>query len=163
MPTIYGNSSQIVQGPGYVAITYEMIHDTRIIPLTAAQHLGNSIRSDFGDSRGHWEGDTLVVETTNFLARSVYRNANPERLKITERFTRVGPNTLNYEITVNDPTVWTKPWTAMVPFQRTDEAIYEYACHEGNYRSMEGSLKGTRVLEQEATGTGQTTTSRQRQ
>ena len=94
MPTIYGNSSQIVQGPGYVAITYEMIHDTRIIPLTAAQHLGSSIRSDFGDSRGHWEGDTLVVETTNFLARSVYRNANPERLKITERFTRVGPNTL---------------------------------------------------------------------
>ena len=76
MPTIYGNSSQIVQGPGYVAITYEMIHDTRVIPLDAAPHLGDGIRSDFGDSRGHWEGETLVVETTNFLERSVYRNAN---------------------------------------------------------------------------------------
>jgi len=134
MPTIYGNSSQIVQGPGYVAITYEMIHDTRIIPLTAAQHLGSSIRSDFGDSRGHWEGDTLVVETTNFLARSVYRNANPERLKITERFTRVGPNTLRWAVTVDDPTTWTKPWTFSLPLTlNSAEPMMPYECHEGNY------------------------------
>jgi len=134
MPTIYGNSSQIVQGPGYVAITYEMIHDTRIIPLTAAQHLGSSIRSDFGDSRGHWEGDTLVVETTNFLARSVYRNANPERLKITERFTRVGPNTLRWAVTVDDATTWTKPWTFSLPLTlNSAEPMMPYECHEGNY------------------------------
>ena len=134
MPTIYGNSSQIVQGPGYVAITYEMIHDTRIIPLTAAQHLGNSIRSDFGDSRGHWEGDTLVVETTNFLARSVYRNANPERLKVTERFTRVGPNTLRWAVTVDDATTWTKPWTFSLPLTlNSAEPMMPYECHEGNY------------------------------
>jgi len=145
MPTIYGNSSQIVQGPGYVAITYEMIHDTRIIPLTAAQHLGNSIRSDFGDSRGHWEGDTLVVETTNFLARSVYRNANPERLKITERFTRVGPNTLRWAVTVDDPTTWTKPWTALIWLRQTPQRLFEYACHEGNYEVVRGMFAAARA------------------
>src|SRR4029450_7182378 len=117
-----------------VAITYEMIHDTRIIPLTAAQHLGSSIRSGFGASRGHWEGDTLVVETTNFLARSVYRNANPDRLKITERFTRVGPNTLRWAVTVDDATTWTKPWTFSLPLTvNSAEPMMPYECHEGNY------------------------------
>ena len=134
MPTIYGNSSQIVQGPGYVAITYEMIHDTRVIPITSAPHLAMNIRSDFGDSRGHWEGDTLVVETTNFLGRSVYRNANAERLTIVERFTPVGPNRLKWTVTVDDPTTWTKPWTFSLPLTvNPSEPMMPYECHEGNY------------------------------
>jgi hypothetical protein len=92
----------------------------------------------------------LSVESKNFSPKSEFRGSR-ENLHLIERFTRIGPNTLNYEVTVSDPTVWTRSWTALVPLQRTDDAIYEYACHEGNYRSMEGSLKGTRVLEQEAT------------
>ena len=134
MPTIYGNSSQIVQGPGFVAITYEMIHDTRVIPLTSAPHVGTSIRSDFGDSRGHWEGDTLVVETTNFLGRSAYRNASADRLKVTERFTPVGPKTLKWTVTLDDPSTWTRPWTFSLPLTlNPSEPMMPYECHEGNY------------------------------
>ncbi|HEU4686912.1 MAG TPA: hypothetical protein VFS23_01050, partial [Vicinamibacterales bacterium] len=108
--------------------------------------------------RGRWEGDTLVVESKNFSPKSDFRGSK-ENLHLIERFTRVGPNTLNYSVTVSDPTVWTRSWTAEIPMQRTDDPIHEYACHEGNYRSMEGSLKGMRIVEQEATRTG--TTSRQ--
>jgi len=158
----YNSYYQIVQTPTHVVFVSEMAHDARIIPLDNRPFPNKVIQNWNGEPRGRWEGDTLVVESKNFSPKSEFRGSR-ENMHLIERFTRVGPNTLNYEITVNDPTVWTKPWTAMVPFQRTDEAIYEYACHEGNYRSMEGSLKGTRVLEQEATGTGQTTTSRQRQ
>jgi len=134
MPTIYGNSSHIAQGPGYVAITYEMIHDTRVIPLTPSPHVGTAVRSDFGDSRGRWEGDELVVETTNFLERSVYRNANPDRLKVTERFKRVGPKTLQWTVTIDDATTWTRPWTYSLPLTlNPSEPIQLYECHEGNY------------------------------
>jgi len=134
MPTIYGNSSHITQGPGYVAITYEMIHDTRIIPLTSVSHVGKAIRSDFGDPRGHWEGDELVVETTNFLERSVYRNANPDRLTVTERFKRAGPSTLQWTVTIDDPTTWTRPWAFSLPLTlNPSESIQLYECHEGNY------------------------------
>jgi len=136
MPTIYGNSSRIVQGPGFIAIQYEMIHETRVIPIdrTPRPHPGRNIRLDMGDSRGRWEGDTLVVETTNFNARSVYRNANPETLKITERFTRVGPNKLRWSVTLDDPKTWTKPWTFAMPLTMNDaEPIQLYECHEGNY------------------------------
>ena len=113
MPTIYGNSSRIVQGPGYIAIQYEMIHETRLIPIDKEPHAHVSPKHhlDMGDSRGHWEGDTLVVETTNFNQRSVYRNANADTLKITEHFTRTAPDKLRWSVTMDDPKTWTKPWT----------------------------------------------------
>ena len=150
MPTIYGNSSQIVQGPGYVAITYEMIHDTRIIPLTSAAHAGGDIRSDFGDARGHWEGDTLVVETTNFMGRSTYRNANPDRLKVTERFTPVGPRTLRWTVTLDDATTWTKPWTFSLPLTlNPSEPLMPYECHEGNY-GLKNILSAARAEERKS-------------
>ena len=155
MPTIYGNSSQIVQGPGYVAITYEMIHDTRVIPITSAPHLAMNIRSDFGDSRGHWEGDTLVVETTNFLGRSVYRNANAERLKIVERFTPVGPNRLKWTVTVDDPTTWTTPWTFSLPLTvNPSEPMMPYECHEGNY-GLKNILSAARADDAKAAAASQ--------
>ena len=155
MPTIYGNSSQIVQGPGYVAITYEMIHDTRVIPITSAPHLAMNIRSDFGDSRGHWEGDTLVVETTNFLGRSVYRNANAERLTIVERFTPVGPNRLKWTVTVDDPTTWTKPWTFSLPLTlNPSEPMMPYECHEGNY-GLKNILSAARADDAKAAAASQ--------
>jgi hypothetical protein len=139
MPTIYGNSSRIVQGPGYIAIQYEMIHETRVIPIDKdprpqPPHLGRNIHLDMGDSRARWDGDTLIVETTNFNARSVYRNANPETLKITERFTRTASNKLRWSVTMEDPKTWTKPWTFSMPLTMNDaEPIQLYECHEGNY------------------------------
>jgi len=136
MPTIYGNSSRIVQGPGYIAIQYEMIHETRLIPIDRdpRPHPGRNIHLDMGDSRSHWEGDTLIVETTNFTQRSVYRNANPDTLKITERFTKVAPNKLRWSVTLDDPKTWTKPWTFSMPLTLNDaEPIQLYECHEGNY------------------------------
>jgi hypothetical protein len=134
LPGQYGNSYQIVQGPGFVAIRYEMVHDTRVIPLTATPRAGSPIRSDMGVARGRWEGSTLVVETTNFKARSAYRNANPDTLKIVERFTRTAPDTIEWKVTVDDPTTWSRPWTFAIPLTMNDqEAIFEYACHEGNH------------------------------
>jgi hypothetical protein len=151
----YNSYYQIVQTPTHVVFMSEMAHDARIIPLDNRPHLHKSIEQWNGDPRGRWEGDTLVVESTNFSKKSDFRGAK-ENLRLIERFTRVAPDTLNYEVTVIDPTVWTKPWTARVPLKKTDELIHEYACHEGNYRSMEGSLRGTRILEQEAAAKGQT-------
>lgn len=109
-----------------------------------------------GDPRGRWDGDTLVVESTNFSKKSEFRGSR-EHLTLVERFTRVSPDTLNYEVTVTDPTVWTRSWTAMVPLKHTNDPIYEYACHEGNYNSMEGVLKGSRTLEREAPEVTKTT------
>jgi len=150
MPTIYGNSSQIVQGPGFVAITYEMIHDTRLIPVVSATQLGKEIRSDFGYSRGHWEGDTLVVETTNFLPRSVYRNANADRLKVTERFTPLSATQLRWNVTLDDPTTWTKPWTFAIPLTLNPaEPMMPYECHEGNY-GLKNILSAARAEERKA-------------
>ena len=147
MPTIYGNSSQIVQGPGYVAITYEMIHETRVIPLTPSSHAGKDIHLDMGDARGHWDGDTLVVETTNFLGRSVYRNANPERLKVVERFTPMSATALRWTVTLDDPTTWTKPWTFTMPLTLNPaEPLMPYECHEGNY-GLKNILSATRAEE----------------
>src|SRR5262245_61437658 len=145
----YNSYYQIVQTPTHVVFLSEMAHDARIIPLDGRSHVDKNIRLWNGDPRGHWESDTLVVESTNFSNKSDFRGSG-ESLKLVEKFTRVGPDTLNYEVTVNDPTVWTKPWTAMIPLRRTDDLIYEYACHEGNFRSMEGVLRGSRVLEKEA-------------
>jgi hypothetical protein len=152
----YNSYYQIVQTPGHVVFLSEMAHDARIIPLDGRPHVNGTIRLWNGDPRGRWEGDTLVVESGNFSPKSEFRGSR-ENLQLVERFTRVGPNSLSYEVTVTDPTEWARPWTAMIPLTRTDELIYEYACHEGNYRSMEGSLKGTRVLEQETAATGKST------
>ena len=134
---VYNNDLQIVQSPGYVVISPEMIHSSRIIPVDGSPHLGKNLRQWLGDSRGHRDGNTLVVETTNFRTDDgvVFQNANPETFRLTERFTRVDAKTLNYEFTVEDPTTWTKPWTTRIPWVKIDpdEQMYEYACHEDNY------------------------------
>ena len=137
LPTIYNNDFQIYQSPGYVAIAPEMIHSARIIPLDGRPHLGKHLRQWLGNTRGHWEGQTLVVETTNFRSDdgATFQGADPATFRITERFTRVDADTLNYEFTVEDPRTWTKPWTARIPWTKIDpaEQMYEYACHEDNY------------------------------
>jgi hypothetical protein len=131
-PSAYNNNVQLFQTPTYVAILNEMVHDARIVPLDARPHLPPHLHQWMGDSRGRWEGRTLVVETTNFRSdRTPFGSSAAARL--VERFTRVDTNTLNYQVTVEDPTTWTKPWTFMVPMAKTRDSIYEYACHEGNY------------------------------
>ena len=133
MPAIYGNQYKIVQAPGYVAILYEMIHETRVIPLDGRAPVSASLDQDMGDARGHWEGDTLVVETRNFKERSVYRNASPDTLVLTERFTRTAPETVRWTVTVTDPSTWTRPWTFSMPLTIDDRPFPHYECHEGNY------------------------------
>src|SRR5262249_41114731 len=133
LPAIYGDSYQIVQGQGYVAIRIEMIHETRVIALGGQPHLTKGIGLDIGDARGHWEGNTLVVETTNFRDRSAYRNGDPKTLKLIEHFTPTSKTSLEWTVTVNDPSTWTKPWSFTMPLTINDEEpLYEYACHEGN-------------------------------
>lgn len=146
LPTFYNNGKQIVQSPGHVMILSEMIHDVRIIPLDGRPAPPSSVRSWHGISRGRWEGNTLVVETTNFLPREHMRNINvqTESLKMTERFTPVDAKTLNYRVTIEDPKVYTAPWTIEFPFRRdNDYQMFEYACHEGNY-AVPNILKGAR-------------------
>ena len=137
LPTIYNNDFQIFQSPDYVVIAPEMIHSARVIPLDGRPHINKNLKQWLGDSRGHWEGNTLVVETTNFRSDDggVYLNANAETFRITERFSRVDAKTINYEFRVEDPKTWTKPWTAVIPWTKIDpeEQMYEYACHEDNY------------------------------
>ena len=137
LPTIYNNNFQIYQSPGFVVIAPEMIHSARIIPLDGRPHIGKNLKQWLGDTRGHFEGNTLVLETTNFRTDdgTVYQGANPETYKITERFTRVADDTVNYEFTINDPMTWTKPWTAVIPWTKIDpkEQMYEYMCHEDNF------------------------------
>jgi hypothetical protein len=147
MPTIYGNAYQIIQAPGYVAIVYEMIHETRVIPLDGRAHVSKRTELDMGDARGRWEGETLVVETTNFRERSVYQNATPERLKVTERFTRIGPKQVRWAVTIDDPTTWTRPWTFAMPLTQDDtEPLQLYECHEGNY-GLKNILSAARAEE----------------
>jgi hypothetical protein len=146
-PTIYDNTSQIVQGPGYVSIRYEMIHDARIIPLDNRPHLSPSIRSYFGDSRGHWDGETLVVDVTNFSKNAGYRGATTN-LHVIERFRRIDANTVHYELTVEDSTTFSRPWTATLDLRKDPRQVQvpEYACHEGNY-AMFNILSGARADE----------------
>jgi hypothetical protein len=146
-PTIYNNTSQIVQGPGFVAIRYEMIHDARIIPLDGRPQLSSTIRQYFGDSRGRWDGDTLVVEVTNFPTNTInYRGAGGT-LHLVERFRRVDGNTVRYEVTVSDPATFSKPWTAALSLKSGGlPDVFEYACHEGNY-AMRNILSGARAAE----------------
>jgi hypothetical protein len=148
LPSAYNNNYQIFQGPGYVAIFVEMIHDVRLIPLDGRPHLPSNVRPWMGDSRGHWEGETLVVETTNFSKETRFRNTT-ENMKLTERFTRTGPDTIMYQFTVEDPQTYTRPWTAEVPMMSAEGPLFEYACHEGNY-GMEGLLAGARAMEKKA-------------
>jgi len=146
----YQSYSQIVQNANTVMIRTEMIHDVRIIPLDGRPHLPSTVQNWLGDSVGHWEGDTLVIDTTNYKPQS-FMSSSSEQLHVTERLTRTGPESMKYEITINDPGTWTKPWSLMIPLQRTSELIYEYACQEGNI-GLAGILSGTRAEERAAAG-----------
>jgi hypothetical protein len=148
LPSAYNNNYQILQTPGYVTILIEMIHDVRIIPLDGRPHIAKNIRQWLGDSRGHWEGKTLLVDTTNFTEKTHFMGSGPN-LHLVERFTRTDANSILYQFTVEDPTSFTQPWKGEIPLTKTPGPIYEYACHEGNY-SMENMLKGARADEQEA-------------
>jgi hypothetical protein len=144
----YNNNYQIVQIPGYVMILVEMIHDVRIIPLDGRPQLPQGIRQWTGSYRGRWDGDTLVVESTNFNGKNPFQGSS-ENLKLTERFTRVDEHTLRYQFTVDDPSTWTRPWTAEVPWARTIGPLFEHACHEGNY-GLGNILAGARAEEKRA-------------
>ena len=145
VPNPFGqNIYQIVQTAGHVMIFTETVHDARIVRL-GGRHLPPTVRLWLGDSIGHWEGDTLVVDTTNFTAKTHFRNSGP-RLHVVERFTRTGPTTIGYRVTADDPDTWARPWTADIPFTATADRIYEYACHEANY-SMANVLRGARAQE----------------
>lgn len=148
LPEGYNSNLQIVQGKGYVAITQEMIHDTRVIPTDGSTHLDPSVRQLFGDSRGHWEGNTLVVDTTNFSNVTAFRGSG-EKLHVIERFTRTDPDTVLYQFTVDDPETWAKPWGGEVSMSKIEGPLFEYACSEGNY-GMRNNLSGARAAEREA-------------
>ena len=145
----YSSVYQIVQSPSHVVFRMETIHDARIIPVDGRRHVSDSIRQWMGDSRGHWEGDTLVVETKGFSPKTAFMGVSSD-LHLVERFTRISANTLQYDATMTDPTTWTRPWTARILFKRTDEPLLEYACHEGNVGLL-GILSGARRLDAEAT------------
>ena len=147
MPAIYGNSYEIVQAPGYVVIRYEMIHEARIIPIGDSQHLPASLRSYMGDARGRWEGQTLVVETTNIRDEIAYRGANGATLKLIERFTPTAPDKVRWSVTVDDPSTWVSPWTFAMPLTLDNsEPLFDYECHEGNY-AMSNILSAARAEE----------------
>ena len=150
IPTPNNNFLQIVQGAGYVAIAQEMMHEVRIIPLDGQRHADPRIRGYMGDSRGHWEGQTLVIDTTNFLGRNNFYGAD-ENMHLTERLTRTGANTIVYQFTVDDPTAFTRAWRGELSMTKSQEPLVEYACHEGNY-SMTNILGGARAAERRAAG-----------
>jgi hypothetical protein len=143
-----GNLLQIVQGPGYVTFLHEIDHSTRVIPTDGRTHIPQNIRQWQGDSVGHWEGDTLVVDTTNFTARSAFKGSG-EKLHLVERFTRNADDQITYQFTAEDPTTWAKAWTAEIPMTKTQGPVYEWACHEGN-TMISTILRGARVTEEEA-------------
>jgi hypothetical protein len=147
LPTGYNSNLQIVQGSGWVAIEAEEIHDVRLIPLDGRPHLPKNIRQWYGDSVGHWEGNTLVIDTTNFTDQIPFFGA--QNLHVIEQITRTDEDTLLYQFTVEDPGMWTKPWSGEVPIKKLSGQIYEYACHEANY-PLENTLRGARVVEAEA-------------
>jgi len=152
LPGFYNHNYQIIQAPGYVAILVEMIHDMRVIPLDGRPHLGKGVGQWLGDPRGHWEGNTLVVETTNFNDKVFERGAAwgfGGTMRMTERFTRVDAEHMNYEFTIDDPATFTRPWTVSAPMTNIKGPILEYACHEGNY-ALPGILGGARADEKKA-------------
>ena len=144
-PAVYNANTRIVQGPGFVAITYEMIHETRVIPTTGQPHLNSHFRHYLGDSRGHWEGDTLVVDVTNFNPKDDYRGSGGG-LHLVERYKRTADGGLRYEVTVEDPDTWARSWTAALNLRPQPAGMFEYACHEGNY-AMKNMLTASRAGE----------------
>ena len=147
LPDFYNNNTLILQTPDHVVIHMEMIHETRVIPLDRRPHLAEGIRQWHGDPRGRWEGDTLVVETTNFSDKTNFKGSQ-DGLRLVERFSRADADTLLYVVTVIDPDTWTSPWTVRVPIRKSDGPLFEYACHEGNY-AMFNSLAGARAAEKD--------------
>jgi hypothetical protein len=148
MPPGYNPAYQIVQSPGYVTILIEMLHETRVIPTDGRPHAPSGVRSWLGDATGHWEGDTLVVETTNFNDKVAFRGAS-ENAKITERFTRTSDDAIRYEFTVDDPSTWERAWKGEMPFVKINGPVFEHACHEGNY-GIRNTLAGARREEKKA-------------
>ncbi len=145
MPSAYNNNVQLLQTPNTIVVFNEMIHNARIIPMDGQPHLSQEVRQWAGDSRGHWDGETLVVETTNFR-RETHFEGSSSNMHLIERFTRIGPETLSYEFTVEDPTMWARPWTTQIPMVKNESPIFAYACHEGNY-GMVNILTGARAQE----------------
>ena len=150
-PSAYNHQMQLFQTPEYVAILNEMVHDVRIIALDGREHLPPRIRQWMGDSRGRWEGDTLVVDTANLTGQTMFKGSGMH-MRVTERFRRLDADTLLYEYTIDDPESFVRPWTAAFPMRRTEAPIFEYACHEGNY-SMFNMLAGARAEEAAAEAT----------
>ena len=146
IPVMYDNVYEIVQAPGFVAITYEIVHEARVIPLDGRGHVGPRVPQYMGDPRGHWEGTTLVVETTGFTAAAAYRGANPASLRVVERFTPIAPDVLAWTATLNDPATWTRPWTIAMPLRRYGHPSLPYECHEGNY-GLKNILSAARAAE----------------
>jgi len=146
--TAYNNNYEIVQTPDFIGIDVEMVHQMRRIPLDGSPHIAGSARFWAGDSRGRWDGDTLVIDTTNFRAETAFRGAD-ENLHLTERLTRIDPDTIRYQFTVDDQTAFTRPWTGEVIFVKSEGPLFEYACHEGN-EGMSGILAGARTEEKKA-------------
>ena len=152
MPGGYNNNMRLFQLPGSVAILTEQIHEVRVIPLDGRPHLGDTIQQWKGDSRGHWEGDTLVVDTINFNGKNAFQGSG-KCLHLTERFTRLNADTLDYQYTIDDPEAFTAPWTVQLLMTRDEKQLFEYACHEGNY-GIEGSLSGARAVDKAAAEAG---------
>jgi len=152
-PGGYNQNMQLFQTPDHVVLLTEMVHTVRVVPLDGRPALDDSLRQWSGDSRGHWEGETLVVETTNFDAKRGWRGSTPG-MRLVERFTRVDADTLEYEFTVTDPDTWMAPWTVQLPMRRNELQLFEYACHEGNY-AMDAMLGGARADERKAAQGGQ--------
>jgi hypothetical protein len=150
LPTAYNNNYQIVQSPGFLSINVEMVHDVRRVAIDGSSHLPANVRQWMGDSRGHWEGEALVIDTTNFTSQTRFRGSD-ENLHLTERFTLTDPGTLLYRFTVDDPTAFTKPWTGEIPMVRAEGPLFEYACNEGN-TGMAGILSAARTDEKRAGG-----------
>ena len=148
LPQTYNSNYQIVQAPGYVMILFEMSHEVRIIPLDGRPHVPPGVRQWTGDPRGRWEGDTLVVETTNLNGQNPVRGSS-EHMRVTERFTRVDADTIRYQFTIDDKATWTRPWSAELPMRRTIGPLFEHACHEGN-RGLYNTLVGARLEEKRA-------------
>jgi hypothetical protein len=152
MPSPYNNNVQLFQTPDYFVILNEMVHDARIVPLDGRPDNSPNVRQWAGVSRGHWEGDTMVVETINFADKNTFRDGGP-RMRLIERFTRTDTDTLLYDVTVDDPDTFTRPWTFQIPMSPVKAHIYEYACHEGNH-GLVGILAGARAAERQAGESG---------
>ena len=146
IPVMYGNTYQIVQAPGFVLLTYEIVHEARVIPLDGRPHVGPRLRTHMGDARGRWEGDVLVVETTNFTDAAAYRGSRGDSLKVTERFRRVAADRIEWRATIDDPATWTRPWTIAMPLTLDRHPVMPFECHEHNY-GMANILKAARAAE----------------